>query len=76
MKITGASVHDSKAFEEIIDSVTPVKDIRGRARKRPDKLHADKGTQAAATQAAKSYSETAERAWSELDARAATRLPS
>jgi hypothetical protein len=30
----------------------------------------------AATQAAKTYSETAERAWSELDARAATRLPS
>jgi hypothetical protein len=30
----------------------------------------------AETQAAKTYSETAERAWSELDARAATRLPS
>ena len=41
--ITGANVHDSKALEEIIDSVTPVKGKRGRPRKRPDKLHADKG---------------------------------
>lgn len=41
--VTGANVHDSKALEEIIDSVTPVKGKRGRPRKRPDKLHADKG---------------------------------
>ncbi len=43
MMVTGANVHDSKALEEIIDSVTPVKGKRGRPRKRPDKLHGDKG---------------------------------
>ncbi len=41
--IAGTNVHDSKALEEIIDSVTPVKGKRGRPGKRPDKLHADKG---------------------------------
>jgi transposase len=35
-------VHDSKAFEELIDSITPIKGKRGRPRSRPDKLHADK----------------------------------
>lgn len=41
--LTGANVHDSKAFEELVDSIAPVKGKRGRPRKRPDKLHADKG---------------------------------
>ena len=41
--LTGANVHDSKVFEELIDSVNPVKGWRGRPRKRPEKLHADKG---------------------------------
>src|ERR687893_3136274 len=40
--LTGAHVHDSKAFEELIDSITPIKGKRGRLRSRPDKLHADK----------------------------------
>ena len=40
---TAANVHDSTVFEELVDSVLPVKDKRGRPRKRPDKLHADKG---------------------------------
>jgi transposase len=40
--LTGAHVHDSKAFEDLIDSITPVKDKHGRPRSRPEKLHADK----------------------------------
>jgi transposase len=41
--LTAANVHDSTIFEELVDSVPPVKSKRGRPRKRPDKLHADKG---------------------------------
>lgn len=41
--LSGANVHDSKVFEELVDSVKPIKGRRGRPRKRPDKLHADKG---------------------------------
>jgi transposase len=37
--LTGAQVHDSKIFEELVDGVEPVKGPRGR----PRKLHADKG---------------------------------
>ena len=43
MVLTGAQVHDSKAFEELVDAVEPVKGPSGRRRKRPAKLHADKG---------------------------------
>src|SRR3712207_7694878 len=38
-----AHVHDSKVFEDLIDSVPPVRGKRGRLRRRPEKLHADKG---------------------------------
>ncbi len=41
--LTGAQVHDSKIFEELIDSVGPVRGLKGRPRKQPAKLHADKG---------------------------------
>lgn len=41
--LTAANVHDSKVFEELVDAVSPIKSARGRPRKRPDKLHADKG---------------------------------
>lgn len=41
--LTGAEVHDSKEFEELVGSIQPVKGQRGRPRKRPAKLHADKG---------------------------------
>ena len=41
--LTAANVHDSTVFEELVESVPPVKSKRGRHRKRPDKLHADKG---------------------------------
>ncbi len=41
--LTGANIHDSKVFEELVDAVEPVKRTgRGRPRKRPEKLHADK----------------------------------
>lgn len=45
MKLTGANTHDSKMFEELIDAIEPIKrpkGQRGRPRKRPDKMHADK----------------------------------
>jgi transposase len=41
--LTGAQVHDSKIFEELINGVGPVRGPKGRPRKRPAKLHADKG---------------------------------
>jgi transposase len=41
--ISAANVHDSRLLEEIVDSVSPVRGRRGRPRKRPEKLHADKG---------------------------------
>ena len=41
--VTGANVHDCKVFEELLDAVPPVRGRRGRPRKRPEKLHADKG---------------------------------
>ncbi len=43
---TAANLHDSKALEEAVDAVAPIRGPRGRPgrpRKRPKKLHADKG---------------------------------
>ena len=43
--LTAANVHDSMVFEELVDSIEPIKGFRGRPgrpRKRPEKLHADK----------------------------------
>lgn len=42
MVLTGAQVHDSKVLEELVNAVEPVKGAKGRPRKRPEKLHADK----------------------------------
>jgi IS5 family transposase len=39
---TAANVHDSMVFEELVDSIEPIKGPRGRPRKRPEKVHADK----------------------------------
>lgn len=40
---TAANVHDSKALEETVDAIAPIrKPGQGRPRKRPKKLHADK----------------------------------
>jgi transposase len=41
--LTAANVHDSKVFEDLVDAVGPLKRPgRGRPRRRPEKLHADK----------------------------------
>jgi transposase len=42
--LTAANVHDSNVFEDLVDAIEPIKHPgRGRPRKRPTKLHADKG---------------------------------
>jgi transposase len=42
--LTAANVHDSKVFEELVDAIEPIRRPgRGRPRRRPEKLHADKG---------------------------------
>lgn len=43
MCVSGANRHDSMLFEKVIDAVSPVAGRRGRPRRRPDKVHADKG---------------------------------
>ncbi len=41
---SAANVHDSKVLEEAMDAIEPIRKPRsGRPRKRPKKLHADKG---------------------------------
>jgi IS5 family transposase len=39
---SAANVHDSRLLEEAVDAIEPIKGPRGRPRKRPEKLHADK----------------------------------
>ena len=39
---SAANVHDSKVLEEAVDAIEPIHKPRGRPRKRPNKLHADK----------------------------------
>ena len=41
--LSPANVHDSRLFEPLIDAVPPIRQCAGRPRKRPAKLHADKG---------------------------------
>jgi transposase len=42
--VTAANVHDSRMLEPLLDAVVPVRTgRRGRPRRRPAKLHADKG---------------------------------
>lgn len=40
---SAANVHDSKMLEEAIDAIQPIRTPQSRRRKRPTKLHADKG---------------------------------
>jgi transposase len=40
--LTGANVHETRAFEPLLDGIAPIRRPRGRPRKRPEKLHADK----------------------------------
>lgn len=42
VRLTAANVHDSRVFDELIDAVPPIRQERGRPRRRPSKLHADK----------------------------------
>jgi IS5 family transposase len=41
--VTGANRHDSVVFEELVDSLPAVRGVKGRPRRWPNKLHADKG---------------------------------
>jgi IS5 family transposase len=43
LELTPANVHDSTMLEPGLDAVPPVRQCAGRPRKRPGKLHADKG---------------------------------
>ncbi len=42
IKLTAANVNDNLVFEELVDAIPPIKRPRGRPRRRPEKLHADK----------------------------------
>ena len=41
--LSAANVHDSRLLEPLLDAVPPIRQCAGRPRKRPAKLHADKG---------------------------------
>jgi transposase len=41
--LTGANRHDSVVFEQLLDAIPPIKQPSGQRRRRPDKVHADKG---------------------------------
>jgi len=43
LSISGANRNDAKMLAPTLDAVPPVRGRRGRPRRRPDKLHADKG---------------------------------
>lgn len=41
--VSGANRHDSKMFERCVDAIPAIAGLPGRPRRRPTKLHADKG---------------------------------
>ena len=43
VRLSAANVHDSKRFIELLEAIAPIGGLQGRPRKRPDKVHADKG---------------------------------
>lgn len=43
LTLSGANVHDSRMLESTVDAIVPIKHGVGRPRRRPEKLHADKG---------------------------------
>lgn len=51
-QISGAQVHDSRFLIPLVDSISAVKGLAGRARKRSGKLHADRA-----------YASRSHRAW-------------
>ncbi|WP_193518775.1 IS5 family transposase, partial [Nocardiopsis kunsanensis] len=43
MAISGANLHDSQALQPLVRGIAPVRSRRGRRRRKPAKLHGDKG---------------------------------
>jgi DDE family transposase len=43
VRLTAATIHDSRLFAALIDAVPPIRHGVGRPQRRPAKLHADKG---------------------------------
>jgi transposase len=43
VRLSPANTHDAVVLEEVLDAVPPVRRRHGRPRRRPSKLHADKG---------------------------------
>ncbi|WP_028647980.1 IS5 family transposase [Nocardiopsis sp. CNT312] len=43
MAISGAHLHDSQALQPLVRAIAPVRSRRGRRRRKPGKLHGDKG---------------------------------
>jgi hypothetical protein len=41
--VTGANTNDSLMFEALLDDLPPVRTPAGQRRRRPEKVHADKG---------------------------------
>jgi transposase len=41
--ISGANLHDSQALIPLVKGIPPIRSRRGRRRRKPGKLHADKG---------------------------------
>ncbi len=41
--ISGANLHDSQALELLVRGIPPIRSRRGPRRRRPTKLHGDKG---------------------------------
>lgn len=50
--MTAANVNETTMLEPTIDAIEPIKRPTGRPRKRPDKLHADKGYESKKNKAA------------------------
>ena len=43
MTLSAANIHDSRMLEATVDAIPPIRQCAGRPRRRPAKLHADKG---------------------------------